>query len=79
MPRYRSFNNARALPEKIRPRSAAAIGSALTAAIVLLIEKFAVLRVERRIGREQTMRGAEIGVPALGRSNLAVERGVGIE
>jgi hypothetical protein len=34
---YRNFNSARALPEKIRSRSAALIESALTAAIVLLI------------------------------------------
>ena len=76
---YRNFSNARALPEKIRSRSAASIGSALTAAIVLLIRSLPCSGSNGASVANRQCGGAKIGMPALGRSDLAVERSVGIE
>src|SRR5262249_45067258 len=42
-------------------------------------EPAALLGAERRVGREQAVRGLEERVPAAGRRDLAVERRVGIE
>src|SRR6476659_1585776 len=42
-------------------------------------QPLALLRVERRVGCEQAVRRAEIGVAAAGRRSIAVERGICIE
>ena len=73
-----SLNNVFALPENIASFSACEISSAFDRRERVGDQRAALLGVERRVGGEQALVGAEEGMPAARRRHLA-ERGVGIE
>ena len=77
--RRQILSSARALPAKMRSRSASGISSACTAAIVFLVSSRPPRRIERRVAGEYQPPSAEEIVAATCRRCGAVERGVGIE